>query len=161
MFKFNVNDEVVIKEPFYTEIFDPVTYQVSRGTIVGCNFSRTAKGDKISYTVKVGCSSDEYDESQLELLTDKMKDAVNKSALFYCPKCGELFEVNRDKTYNVKTIDHNRCVYADGEYGDDDKFADIEYTNICQKCPKCGKEVRLFFLKEELKETRHSRWRKR
>ena len=158
MFKFKVNDEVIVKTPHYNGYFDPDTYEVSTGTVIGCNFSQTKNGDEISYTVKVKDDSRKYDESKLELLTDEMKNAAKNRTLLYCPKCGEIFEIDADKTYTVKTIDHNRCVYSDCGYGDYDEFADIEYTHICQKCPKCEEEVRIVFFKEELKETRHNRW---
>ncbi len=159
MFKFKIGDEVIIKKPRYHGYFDPKTFEVSTGTVIACNFMRTSSEALVSYKVNLSNGSmANFDESKLALFTDEFKKIAQDTFLYYCPECGEIFGLGKSETYKETSIEHSQCVYSDCGYGDDDVYADIEYSHVYQKCPKCGKGVRIFFNKKELKETRHDKY---
>ena len=159
MFKFKIGDEVIVKKPRYHGYFDPKTFEVSTGTVIACNLMQTESGALVSYKVSLSNGDTaNFAESSLARFTDKLKNMTKDSFLYYCPKCGQIFKLEGSKTYKETSIAHHQCVYSDCGYGDNDVFADIEYSHIYQKCPNCGEGVRIFINKKELKETRRDRW---
>ena len=59
-----------------------------------------------------------------------------------CPKCGHYFVPDPKKQYASTHIE-NRTSYIDSGYGEDDRHADFEVTDIFQLCPKCQKPVKI------------------
>lgn len=59
-----------------------------------------------------------------------------------CPKCNHYFKPDPKKQYASTHIE-NRTSYTDAGYGDDDRYADYEITDLYQLCPNCQKPVKI------------------
>ena len=59
-----------------------------------------------------------------------------------CPKCNHYFKPDPKKQY-ANTHIENRTSYTDAGYGDDDRYADYEITDLYQLCPNCQKPVKI------------------
>ena len=59
-----------------------------------------------------------------------------------CPKCNHYFKPDPKKQY-ANTHIENRTSYTDAGYGEDDRYADYEITDLYQLCPNCQKPVKI------------------
>jgi len=65
-----------------------------------------------------------------------------KEGKMCCPKCNHYFKPDPKKQY-ANTHIENRTSYTDAGYGDDDRYADYEITDLYQLCPNCQKPVKI------------------
>lgn len=79
-----------------------------------------------------------------------------------CKECGHYFKPNPKKQYATKRI-VNKNTYCDAGYGDDDRYADFEVTDLYENCPKCQKPVtiELAFFERKIPGTERDRWGER
>ena len=84
-------------------------------------------------------------------LVPMKREPVEDSKLDYCPHCKQIVSYDfKDISDVCVEIEYNKCVYVDSAYGEDDKFADIEYAVYYKKCPHCSNKyvVQKDYLKE-------------
>ena len=72
-------------------------------------------------------------------LVERRKKAITEGKIC-CSHCKKYFKPNSKKQYSTKRIAH-KSTYWDSGYGDDDRYADFEVTDIYQLCPNCQKPV--------------------
>ena len=79
-----------------------------------------------------------------------------------CPNCNHYFKPDPKKQFANKRI-VNKPTYWDSGYGDDDRYADFEVTDLYENCPKCHKQVtiKLAWLERQIPGTERDRWGKR
>lgn len=75
----------------------------------------------------------------LGYLAERRKEAITEDKIC-CSHCKKYFKPNPKKQYATKRIAH-KSTYWDSGYGDDDRYADFEVTDIYQLCPNCQKPV--------------------
>lgn len=97
----------------------------------------------------------------LSCLVETRKKAITKDKR-KCKECGHYFKPNPKKQYTTKRI-ANKCTYCDAGYGDDDRYADFEVTDLYENCPKCQKPVtiELAFFERKIPGTERDRWGER
>ena len=84
-------------------------------------------------------------------MTPMVKEPVEDIKLDYCPHCKKIVSYDFKDIFTVrKEIEYDKCVYTDGGYGDDDRFADLEYAVYYKKCPHCSNQyiIQKSFLRE-------------
>lgn len=79
-----------------------------------------------------------------------------------CKECGHYFKPNPKKQYATKRI-INKNTYCDAGYGDDDRYADFEVTDLYENCPKCQKPVtiELAYFERQIPGTERNKWGER
>jgi DNA-directed RNA polymerase subunit M/transcription elongation factor TFIIS len=94
----------------------------------------------------------------LKYLAEKRKQTITKGKL-KCKECGYCFKPNPKKQYVIKHI-VNKPTYWDSGYGEDDRYADFEVTDIYENCPKCQAPiaVKLAWYEEQIPGTEKDRW---
>lgn len=93
----------------------------------------------------------------LKYLAEKRKQTITKDKL-KCKECGHCFKPNPKKQYVIKHI-VNKPTYWDSGYGEDDRYADFEVTDIYENCPKCQSPiaVKLAWYEEQIPGTEKDR----
>lgn len=93
----------------------------------------------------------------LNCLVETRKKAITKDRRM-CRECGYYFKSNPKKQYATKRI-VNKIAYYDAGYGDDDRYADFEITDIYENCPKCQKPViiKLAYFERQIPGTERNR----
>ena len=88
---------------------------------------------------------------------EKRKQTITKDKL-KCENCGHCFKPNPKKQYVIKHI-VNKPTYWDSGYGEDDRYADFEVTDIYENCPKCQSPiaVKLAWYEEQIPGTEKDR----
>ena len=76
-----------------------------------------------------------------------------------CKECGHYFKPNPKKQYTIKRIVYKNT-YCDAGYGDDDRYADFEVTDLYENCPKCQKPViiKLAWFERKIQGTERNKW---
>ena len=94
-------------------------------------------------------------------LVERRKKAITENKI-KCKGCGYYFKSNPKKQYTTKRI-VTSPTYWDSGYGDDDRYADFEITDLYEKCPKCRKPVtvKLAWLERQIPGTERDRWGKK
>ena len=97
----------------------------------------------------------------LSCLVETRKKAITKDRKM-CRECGYYFKPNPKKQYTTKRI-ANKCTYCDAGYGDDDRYADFEVTDLYENCPKCHKPVaiKLAYFEKKIPGTERNKWGER
>lgn len=97
----------------------------------------------------------------LSCLVETRKKAITKDRRM-CKECGHYFKPNPKKQYTTKRI-ANKCTYCDAGYGDDDRYADFEVTDLYENCPKCHKPtiIRSAYFEKQIPGTERNRWGER
>lgn len=97
----------------------------------------------------------------LSCLVETRKKAIIKDKR-KCKECGHYFKPNPKKQYATKRI-VNKNTYCDAGYGDDDRYADFEVTDLYENCPKCQKPVtiKLAYFERQIPGTERNRWGER
>ena len=97
----------------------------------------------------------------LSYLVETRKKVITKDRIM-CKECGHYFKPNPKKQYTTKRI-ANKCTYWDAGYGDDDRYADFEVTDLYENCPKCHKPVaiKLAYFEKKIPGTEKNRWGER
>ncbi len=98
---------------------------------------------------------------ELSSLVERRKKAITEGKI-KCKECGHYFKPNPKKQYTTKRI-ATAPTYWDSGYGDDDRYADFEVTDLYENCPKCKKPVtvKLAWLEKRIPGTERDRWGKR
>lgn len=94
----------------------------------------------------------------LIVLAETRKKAITKDKL-KCKECGHYFKPNPKKQFATKrTV--TSPTYWDSGYGDDDRYADFEVTDLYENCPKCKKPVvvKLAWFERQIPGTERDRW---
>ena len=97
----------------------------------------------------------------LGYLAERRKQAITKDKI-KCECCGHYFKPNPKKQFATKRI-VNKPTYWDSGYGDDDRYADFEVTDLNENCPKCHKPVtvKLAWFENQIAGTEKDRWGRR
>ena len=80
-----------------------------------------------------------------------LKATIEDNKLDCCPHCKQIVSYDfKDFSKVDKEIEYDKCIYTDGGYGDDDRFADVEYAVFYKKCPYCSNDylVNKIFLRK-------------
>ena len=94
-------------------------------------------------------------------LVETRKKAITKDKRM-CKECGHYFKPNPKKYYKTTHVT-NKCTYWDAGYGDDDRYADFEVTDLYENCPKCRKPaiIKLAYFERQIPGTERNRWGER
>lgn len=97
----------------------------------------------------------------LSCLVETRKKAITKDKR-KCKECGHYFKPNPNATKKTIRV-VNKNTYCDAGYGDDDRYADFEVTDLYENCPKCHKPViiKLAYFERQIPGTERNRWGER